>query len=381
MKPLSLTAFIVIAILISSAVGCSRSESETAFDDGKVFFKLDRYEEAIPHFTKAIQIDSKYRLAYLFRGSSYQKLDRHQDAIADFDAGIRLDPTASVFAYNDRGISYFLLGQYEDAIDDFDKAIQLDPSEAQIYAYRGAVYSELGEYQKTIDDYTKAFQKEDGDDWFKAVYLYERGSAYKELGQDANADADFTEACSLDSKLCNGATIESRATGLASKQRPPTSSTSKSDDELEIYFEQMVTTNEEFVGVMQRLADWQDSAYPEIQRMAFSTGVTQSDFGDWFLRQKAALDEAYIELRYIPGKWAAITVPDDLAEFHNLMLQVIRLKLEVVQKWQLGVSYLLLDSNQAMLIITEGDRLDDQADDIYFQAMSEGKKQGLPFGP
>ena len=93
----------------------------------------------------------------------------------------------------------------------------------------------------------------------------------------------------------------------------------------------MVTTDEEFVGVMQRLAGWQDSAYPEIQRMAFSTEVTPYDLGDWFLRQQAAVDEAYTGLRDIPARWAAITVPDDLAESHDLMLQVIRLKLKVVQ--------------------------------------------------
>ena len=154
-----------------------------------------------------------------------------------------------------------------------------------------------------------------------------------------------------------------------------------SDDALGVYFEQTITTNEEFVGVMQSLADWQDAAYPEMQRMVSSSQVTRSDLEALLVGQQAALEEAYTGLRYIPGRWAAITAPDDLAEYHDLMLQVIRLKLEVVQKWQLGVSYLLLDSNQAMLIITEGDRLDDQADDIYFQAMSEGKKQGLPFGP
>ena len=55
------------------------------------------------------------------------------------------------------------------------------------------------------------------------------------------------------------------------------------------------------------------------------------DLGDWFLRQQAAVDEAYIGLRDIPARWAAITVPDDLAESHDLMLQVIRLKLKVVQ--------------------------------------------------
>ena len=63
------------------------------------------------------------------------------------------------------------------------------------------------------------------------------------------------------------------------------------------------------------------------------------------------------------------------------MLQVIKLKLEAIQKWQAGVNFTLLDSNQSMRLMTEGDRLDDQADGIYLQAISEGKKNGLPFGP
>lgn len=197
----------------------------------------------------------------------------------------------------------------------------------------------------------------------------------------------FVLSCSSNSAIPskptsnNGATIETRAIKLPPKQQPSTSSTAKSDDDAESYFEQTVTTNEEFVGIMQKLADWQDSAYPEIQRMAFSTEVTPSDLENWYLAQQAALEEAYIGLRDIPGRWAAITAPDDLADFHSLMLQVIRIKLEAVQKWQTGVNYFLLDSNQAMLIITEGDRLDDQADDIYFQAVAEGTKKGLPFGP
>ena len=34
-----------------------------------------------------------------------------------------------------------------------------------------------------------------------------------------------------------------------------------------------------------------------------------------------------------------------------------------------------------MRLMTEGDRLDDQADGIYLQAVAEGTKKGLPFGP
>ena len=178
----------------------------------------------------------------------------------------------------------------------------------------------------------------------------------------------------------NGATIESRDRELASNQQPSTSFTSKSDDELEIYFKQMVTTNEEFVRVMQNLADWQDSAYSQTQKLMSSTQVTPSDLENWYLAQQAALEEAYIGLRHIPGRWAAITAPDDLSEFHSLMLEVIRMKLEVVQKWKAGANAFLLDSNQATLLMAEGDRLDNEADDLYFQAMSEGKMKGLPFG-
>ena len=178
----------------------------------------------------------------------------------------------------------------------------------------------------------------------------------------------------------NGATIESRDAELESNPQTSKSSTAKSDDELEIYFERMVTTNEEFVRVMQTLADSQDSTYLQMQKMVSSTQVTPSDMENWYLAQQAALEEAYIGLRDIPGRWVAITAPDDLAYFHNLMLQVIRIKLEVVQKWKAGANSLLLDSNQAAKLMAEGDRLDDEADDLYFQAMSEGKRKGLPFG-
>ena len=63
------------------------------------------------------------------------------------------------------------------------------------------------------------------------------------------------------------------------------------------------------------------------------------------------------------------------------MLQVVRLKLEAVQKWQAGAVLIQLDADRSLRLTTEGDRLDDQADNVYFQAISEGTKKGLPFGP
>jgi len=63
------------------------------------------------------------------------------------------------------------------------------------------------------------------------------------------------------------------------------------------------------------------------------------------------------------------------------MLQVIKLKLETGQKRQDGAVLIQLDPDRSMRLTTEGDRLDDQPDNVYFQAISEGTKKGLPFGP
>ena len=98
------------------------------------------------------------------------------------------------------------------------------------------------------------------------------------------------------------------------------SGSSSSGDALGIYFKQTITTNEEFVGVMQSLADWQDAAYPEMQRMVSSSQVTRSDLEALLVGQQATLEEAYIRLRDVPVKWAAAAPTDDLVEYHDLVL-------------------------------------------------------------
>ena len=68
------------------------------------------------------------------------------------------------YAYYNRGNAYLHLEQYQLGVQDFDKAIQLDPDYA--LAYNNSCY------------------------------------AYDKLGQDAKAEADKAQACSLYSGGC-----------------------------------------------------------------------------------------------------------------------------------------------------------------------------------
>ena len=62
-----------------------------------------------------------------------------------------------------------------------------------------------GEYGSQYQDISMAFevvQANEGEDYYDVSAYHSRGIAYRKLGQDAKADADEAQACSLDSGFC-----------------------------------------------------------------------------------------------------------------------------------------------------------------------------------
>jgi tetratricopeptide (TPR) repeat protein len=84
----------------------------------------------IEAFTRAIELDPKYPLAYSNRGVAYGKLGDHQKEIRDYDKAIELDPKYAV-AYLSRGIAYMQLKDSRNAIMDFKIAARLGLEPAQ----------------------------------------------------------------------------------------------------------------------------------------------------------------------------------------------------------------------------------------------------------
>ncbi len=85
---------------------------------------LQRYEEAIEDYDKAIELQPKLANAWFNRGNAKGSLQRHEEAIADFDTAIELQPDYAK-AYHNRGVAKHSLGRYEEAIRDYYKAIEL----------------------------------------------------------------------------------------------------------------------------------------------------------------------------------------------------------------------------------------------------------------
>jgi tetratricopeptide (TPR) repeat protein len=79
------------------------------------YIEIDKYQEAITDFSKAIEFSSDFATAYNNRGFSYAKLDKHDTAIKDYTKAIELDPN-DMDAYRNRADIYDVLERYNEAI-------------------------------------------------------------------------------------------------------------------------------------------------------------------------------------------------------------------------------------------------------------------------
>ena len=167
---------------------------------GLAYKNLRKYDEAIADYSKAIELDPKYMPAYANRGYAYQNLNRHTEAIADYSKAIELEPKNPSIYYN-RGLAFNDLNKHPEAIADHTKAIELDPKNAGAYANRGYAYQNLNRHTEAIADYSKAIELEPKN---PSIY-YNRGLAFNDLNKHPEAIADHTKAIELDPKFANAA--------------------------------------------------------------------------------------------------------------------------------------------------------------------------------
>ena len=95
-------------------------------------------------YSRALQINPNYDVAYIGRGNLYRKMGRDLDAFRDFESAIQLD-TTDPRAYHNRGLIYQSRGQHAYAIEDFSTAISLSGDAAEPYNGRGISYMALGD--------------------------------------------------------------------------------------------------------------------------------------------------------------------------------------------------------------------------------------------
>ena len=155
---------LLLSLLIIAIAALSCASAEDAVETGDEFFYSGQSEEAIPMYTKAIEIDPEYAAAYVRRALARLAQADYDGAVADMDAAHKLIDPQLIHAYTDdmrsvyfrSGVAYYDTGLYDDAIILFDKAVAVVPSPSDYpatYFHRGMAHYRKGSYRRAIADF------------------------------------------------------------------------------------------------------------------------------------------------------------------------------------------------------------------------------------
>ncbi len=168
---------ILITLLLTAGIGCSRKNSE-----GNLFSK-QKGEDPIP--TEMYPGDYTQLAEYaLDRGETDKALDYCREAL-------KIDPDYAE-AYYVIGMANMINGNHDIARDSFEKALDLDPQLTMAHAYLGSLYYSLGEYQESIKQFDMILEKAKS----FALFNNHRGLAHLLRGNLDKAKQDFDNAIS-----------------------------------------------------------------------------------------------------------------------------------------------------------------------------------------
>jgi len=95
--------------------------------NGNTAFAASKFEEAIGHFTKAIELDPKNHVLYSNRSAAFTSLKRYEEALKDAQTTIDLN-TSWPKGYSRKGAALHGLRRLNDAITTYRKALELEPN-------------------------------------------------------------------------------------------------------------------------------------------------------------------------------------------------------------------------------------------------------------
>lgn len=168
-------------------------------DEAKEFYRqgLDSsmaYKK-IEYFTRALELDPEMIEAYKKRGLLYYYQEKYPQAIYDFRKVAEQDPLDTMPLHM-LSLTYLKSGNIDEAIFNSTLAIELNPTDASAYSYRSEANLIKGKFEAAIKDADQAIELGGSEPIMGRAYAI-RSKAYRALGQDQLAEADFNKALAL----------------------------------------------------------------------------------------------------------------------------------------------------------------------------------------
>jgi tetratricopeptide (TPR) repeat protein len=135
---------------------------------GLALVALQKYEEALPWFDRALaldsKVDSKTATVWTEKGNVLMDLHRYPEAYECYQKALEIEPE-NLVALANQGIIRQNEGKYEQAVPLYERALGIDPERFEIWENRGLSLGELGKIEEGIASYGRALELSQDSIW------------------------------------------------------------------------------------------------------------------------------------------------------------------------------------------------------------------------
>lgn len=125
------------------------------YNAAQVYAMLDRGDDALAHYRKAIEMDPYYSEYYNESGNLLQRQGRYEEALAQYELAVRYSAPYPEVHFN-RGVCQSHIGQWQAALDSFALSLELNPQQPEIHQIRAEIHEQLDDADAALADYDAA---------------------------------------------------------------------------------------------------------------------------------------------------------------------------------------------------------------------------------
>jgi tetratricopeptide (TPR) repeat protein len=160
---------------------------------GRALAKAGRFEEAIPHYQKGLEINPQYYLIHNNLGMALFAMGRFDDAIREYEKGLEIYPDSAEL-HNNLGQALAQTGQLEEAVKHFERAVYIKPDYAEAHVNLGIALLSAGRLDLAANEFSSAV---DSDPRSAVAHTYLGTTLYYGHGKVQEALAQWRKALEL----------------------------------------------------------------------------------------------------------------------------------------------------------------------------------------
>ena len=175
-------------ILILCSVFLFGQNAKQYYKAGKDFVATKNYKDAVEQFTKAIEMDPDYAIAYIERADAFEKINEYKNAADDYSRAIVFEQKDPQIFYGAARINY-KLGKYEEAKEFIEKSLALKSKYLEALQLKVKILIELEDYLNALTMAKKALILKDN-----AYNNYYHGLVSEKLKNYNQAEIDYQKS-------------------------------------------------------------------------------------------------------------------------------------------------------------------------------------------